>query len=125
MAQLLPQERQTLAALLARLKSPFDNERLAAATLATQFVEKHNTTWIEVLTPAPPPPVVIQTQAPTQTGPRYWRHCAEEALFDHSQALSEWEAQFLQDVLRRGYTPSAKQEAVLRRIANKTGVPAW
>ncbi len=125
MAHLSPAALNTLAALLARLKSPYDGERLAAATLVTNFIENHNTTWSEVLNPPAPPPVVQQPAPPPPTGPRYWRNTAEDCLFDHSEALNEWEQGFLQDILRRGYALSVKQDASLRRIAKKTGIPEW
>jgi hypothetical protein len=111
-----------LAAILARLASNRDGEVLAAAAAAVRFIEQHGASWGELLSP-PPPPVPVVLQAPD--APRYWKHTAEECLFEHSQALSEWETKFLQDVMLRGRAPSVRQDAVLRRIAKKCGVPEW
>lgn len=100
--------------------SPFDGERAAAATLAHNFVENHGLTWIDVLHAEPPVPVVVQP-----TTQRYWRNCAEDVLFSHPGALNDWETNFLQDVLERGRALSDKQAIILRRVAQKTGVPEW
>jgi hypothetical protein len=40
-----PRERARLAAILARLASPFEGERAAAGLLASAFVAKHELTW--------------------------------------------------------------------------------
>ena len=109
-----------LAGVLARLGSPHDGEKLAAAHLADQFIRDRKVSWSDVLHAEPPLAVVIQ---PTE--PRYWRQCAEELLFEHQGALSAWEETFLQSILERGRGLSARQEAVLLRIASKCGAPTW
>ena len=109
-----------LVAICEMLSSSFDNERAAAALLATQLVRDNGMRWTELLHAEPPPPVVIEPDRP-----RYWREVAETLLHEHPGALSAWEASFLQDILRRGYALSPKQEAKLRGIATKTGVPQW
>src|SRR4051794_18168802 len=49
-SQKLSRREQTrLAAILARLSSPFENERAAAGLLATAFVNKHNLMWSDVV----------------------------------------------------------------------------
>jgi membrane-bound lytic murein transglycosylase B len=107
-----------LAAILERTASPFDAERLTALSLAKQLLDAAGMGWADVLHAEPPVPVVVHAD-------RTWRQCAEQCLYDHTQALSEWEQGFVQDVLRRGRALSSKQAAVLRRIAEKCGVPDW
>jgi hypothetical protein len=53
-----PRERARLAAILARLGSPFEGERAAAGLLASAFVAKHELTWshlTSLLQPLPDP----------------------------------------------------------------------
>jgi hypothetical protein len=116
-----PAELHKLAAILARLASDHDGEVLAAARAAVRLVATYDLTWTELLHSEAPVPVAAAAPA----GPRYWRHTAEECLFDHEQALNDWQTSFLQDILRRGRALSPKQEAALRRIAGRTGVPGW
>jgi hypothetical protein len=42
---LSPRERARLEGILARLASPFESERAAAALLASAFVARHDLTW--------------------------------------------------------------------------------
>jgi hypothetical protein len=107
-----------LAAIMERTASPFDAERLTALSLAKQLLDAAGMGWADVLHAAPPAPVIVYAD-------RTWRQCAEQALYDHTQALSEWEQEFTQDILRRGRALSEKQATVLRRIAEKCGVPGW
>jgi hypothetical protein len=107
-----------LAAILERTASPFDAERLTALSLAKQLLDAAGLGWADVPHSEPPAPVTVPAD-------RTWRQCAEQSLFDHTQALSEWEQRFLQDILRRGRALSEKQQVVLRRIAGKCGLPAW
>jgi hypothetical protein len=117
---LAPPELRKLAQICAMFGSPYDGERASAALLADKLVRDRGVSWTDVLHAEPPAPVVIQP-----TAPRYWRQCAEEVLFEHPGALSEWETGFLQDILQRGRALSDKQAIVLRRIAQKTGAPEW
>jgi hypothetical protein len=117
---LAPPELKKLVQICAMLGSSYDGERANAAALADRFVKDHGLTWTDVLHAEPPTAVVIQP-----TTPRYWKDCAEAALFEHPGALSEWETGFLQDILQRGRALSPKQEAKVRVIAQKTGVPEW
>jgi hypothetical protein len=113
-------ELRKLAGICARFGSPFDGERANAAALADRLVRDRGATWTDVLHAEPPVPVVIQPQAP-----RYWRQCAEELLFEHSSAVTEWEQGCLQSILQKGDALSHKQEVILRRIATKCGAPTW
>lgn len=119
MMALRPGELQKLSAILGRLGSDFAGERDAAALAASRFLRDRKLIWDQVLGAEP---VVTATDP---GGTRYWKDTAEQVLARHSRALSEWELQFVQDVLRRGRAPSPRQEAKLRDIAAKTGVPAW
>lgn len=121
MMALRPAEVQRLAAILGRLGSEFAGERDAAALAASKFVHDRALGWEELLQAEPPTAVAVIDPGVT----RYWKHAAEECLLEHSGALNDWETEFLQDLLRRGRAPTARQEAVLRRIATKTGVPQW
>jgi hypothetical protein len=101
-------------------RSSFDPERLTALNLAQQLLDAVGLSWSDALHAEPPVPVIVQP-----TTQRYWRQCAEEILFEHTGALGSWEANFLQDILRRGRALSSKQEEKLRQIATKTGAPQW
>jgi hypothetical protein len=107
-----------LAAIMERTASPFEAERLTALSLAKQMLDASGMCWADVLHAEPPAPVVVPVD-------RTWRQCAEQVLYDHTHALSEWEPGFVQDILRRGRALSQKQAAVLRRIAAKCGAPGW
>ena len=120
MTKLTPTELRKLTAICAMFSSSFDGEHAAAAALAGKFIHDHGVTWADVLHAEPPAAVVIQPVTP-----RYWRQCAEEVLFEHPAAVTEWEQEFLQSILRKGFALSGKQEVVLRRIALKCGAPAW
>lgn len=120
MMTLPPPVLRKLALICDRFGSSFDGERANAAALADRVVRDHGASWTDILHAEPPVPVVIQ---PTTT--RYWKQCAEEVLYEHTGAVTEWEQEFLQSILGKGYALSHKQEDVLRRIAMKCGVPAW
>ena len=53
---LSPGEQAKLAAILARLASPFEGERAAAGLLASAFVERHGLTWADLATLVQPMP---------------------------------------------------------------------
>ena len=48
-ASLTLRERARLANILARLASPYEGERAAAALLACAFVERHGLTWSDLV----------------------------------------------------------------------------
>jgi hypothetical protein len=111
-------DRRKLLAICERLASTFDGERVAAAQLACQFLASRGLTWSDVLHAEPPAPVVVRST-------RTWRESAEEILYNHTGALSEWEQTFLQSVLSDGRAPTTKQAHVLSRLTEKTGVAGW
>jgi hypothetical protein len=111
-------ERKRLAGICGLFASSSDGEALNAARKADEFLRNRNLSWADVLHAEPPAPVVVQSD-------RNWRQVAEQILYDHEQALTAWEARFVQDRLRRGCAPSEAQAVVLLRIADKCGVPGW
>jgi hypothetical protein len=117
---LTPEVLRKLAAVCRMFASPFEGERANAAMLADKLVKDHGTDWGDISHAEPPVPVIVQPKTP-----RCWRQCAEEVLYEHPGACTSWEQGFLQDILRRGYGLSPKQELVLRRIAAKCGAPEW
>ena len=65
---LSPHEQAKLAAILARLASPFEGERAAAGLLASAFIERHGLTWTDLtnlLQPAPRAPVKADESSPS------------------------------------------------------------
>ena len=82
-----PRERAKLAAILARLGSPYDGERAAAGLAATAFIARHGLEWADLtalLRPHPKP----QASAAWPQGPdrrrnntRDWRgYCRRRAV---------------------------------------------
>lgn len=54
---------------------------------------------------------------------RTWTMVARELLNDHDDELNEWETEFCEGFIDRGWaSPTPKQRAVFERIANKCGV---
>jgi hypothetical protein len=86
--------------------------------MACRFIAARNLAWSDVLHSEPPLPVVVKST-------RTWREAAEEILYNHTGALSEWEQTFLQSVLAEGRIPTPKQTVVLDRLMQKTGVVGW
>jgi hypothetical protein len=56
---------------------------------------------------------------------RTWRDTAEILVTTHYAALRPKEPKFLTDLIERGRAPTEKQEAWLRGIASRCGVPSW
>lgn len=98
--------RQKLAAVLARLESPYDGERAAAGLLAARMVRQAGISWEELLSGAAPP-------RPRQ----HWRETIAELLAQPA-ALRTWEAGFLES-LQHFPRLSPKQASVLRQIAER------
>jgi hypothetical protein len=111
-------DRKKLVGICEMLASPVDAEALVAARKAAQFLRGRNLSWSDVLHAAPPKPVTIRAD-------RNWRQTTEQIAYDHEMALADWEAKFVQDLLRRGVAPTDRQAKVLRDIAQKVGVPEW
>ena len=123
-AVLSPRDTERLAKILGRLGSEFDGERAAAGAMAARFLKDRHLTWAELLeapAPAPVAPICPCCRPSPEFG---WRRLADLCLqIGHElDLLSEWEAGFLATLRRRGYPPTAKQAAVLRRIATSLGV---
>ena len=63
---LTPRDRARLAAILARLASPYGGERAAAGLLASAFVAKHGLTWTDLTASLRPVP-----EGPPRTPPGF------------------------------------------------------
>ena len=105
-------DRDRLAGILGRLASPFDGERAAAGLLATRFLAARGVQWADLLRPRLPAPDRRED----------WWALANSLLTDHADRLTDWEAGFLENLVRRFDRLSAKQRAVLDRLARKCGV---
>jgi hypothetical protein len=130
-AKLPPPAHAKLIKLAGMLGSSFDGERANAARRATDLLREHGTTWSEVLASSCQscPTCVARTaqQGRTETyrdtardwTRGSWRNVAIRCLM-HDDLLSEWEASFLQSVLRqRRWRLSDRQQEVLNRIADR------
>lgn len=51
-----------------------------------------------------------------------WRDAASECLDSHDDLLTGWETSFLRSILRQRYRLTAKQAAVVERIAARCGI---
>lgn len=62
-----PREQARLAHILARLESPFENERAIAGLLATAFLKRHGLTWSDLSAlshPVAEPPPAREPRVP-------------------------------------------------------------
>jgi hypothetical protein len=112
------------------LTSDADGERATAARMASDLLRQHKLTWAEVLNPSCQPcpkcagRAEQEERSRTYRAPRDWsrdpwRTVAIRCLM-HDDLLSEWEASFLQSVLRqRRWRLSDRQQEVLDRIADR------
>lgn len=91
---LTPRERARLAAILARLASPYDGERAAAGLLASAFVAEHGLMWtdlIAALRPMPERPVASgepPRQERRRKGGKSWRGFCRRRPAPLGQALN-------------------------------------
>ena len=101
-------ELDRLAAILARLDSPYDGERAAAALLASREVRRLGLSWRELLAPSPPPSLPWGDLV---------AHCQQQPAL-----LTTWEVDFLADL--RGFKViSDRQRARLMQIVDRIGMP--
>ncbi len=125
-APLPPDAIVRLAKLLGMLGSEHGGERAAAGLKATELLRAHGATWSDLIQQ-------LNAPAPRNTRAHYaeaaWRVAAEACLSIHEnddspvgRVLTAWEYGFITDILERGFDLSAKQSAVLQRIAGKMGV---
>lgn len=113
-----------LAAILARLGSPFENERAIAAEKADQAAKSiPGFCWASVLEQASrtvPSPLPAADRAPHSGWPQHGTQARLAWLYRHSDWLNEWEARFVADMhLRRRPPYSDKQIATANRIAER------
>src|SRR4051794_34591945 len=115
------------------LTSDAAGERATAARMASDLLRQHKLSWAEVLNPQPcqPCPKCAGRAEQEERSRAYraaaardwtrdpWRNVAVHCLI-HDDLLSEWEASFLQSVLRqRRQYLSDRQHEVLDRIADR------
>jgi hypothetical protein len=91
---LSPHDRAKLSHILARLASPFENERAIAGLLASAFVEKHGLMWadlIVLLKPRPETSPVVEVSPSKhdrrRNGGRGWRGYCRRHRIPVSQTL--------------------------------------
>jgi hypothetical protein len=106
-------DRARLAAVLGMCGSAHDGEALAAGRMADRMVRAAGETWIRVLAAEPDRPERCDCHV-----------CRCERLLSRARALTDWEITFCASVMRRERAPSAKQNAVLERLARRVGVAA-
>jgi hypothetical protein len=103
-------ERQRLAAILARLASPFDGEVTAAGLAAARFIRDRGLTWQDVIHPSAGLTANHNTIQP-------WRDIVADCLRQPG-SLRPWERDFLRSLA--GFVRiSAKQRSVLGQIADR------
>jgi hypothetical protein len=108
---LAPAVAEKLAKVVGLLASDFDGERANAAAAATKLLRAHGMSWADLVTPG---------AAPAPRRPIGHRARALEAL-RHGLARTVWEVSFLHSVAGQEGRLSEKQEAVLRRIEERSG----
>ncbi len=89
---LTPRERSRLAAILARLASPFENERAIAGLLASAFIAKRDLVWTDLtalLSQRPPPQAACPPVQERRRGGRSaWRGYCRRRVVPCGQALT-------------------------------------
>lgn len=110
-----PAERTRLVGILGMLGSAHDGERSAAAALASRMVRDRGITWEAlILGGGDRQGGAWAGEAGTGSG---WRSVLAFCQ-RHQAALSAWEARFTCDLRDRRTTPTPKQIAKLRQIAD-------
>lgn len=107
--------REKLAAILARLESPFDGERAAAGLLASRMIRAAGLAWSDVILP---PPAVAARPPPDPPKPSGWR-ATVAACRARPDRLTAWEIGFLAEIAGYRHEPSEKQMATLDGIARR------
>ena len=102
-----------LGALAGMLGSAHPGEQAAAATKATPLLRQHGLTWRQVIDFAFGRGVDEQENDPPD-----WEEQLEACAAQLS-SLTEWERQFVGQLLRWGKRPSEKQLAILDQIHAK------
>jgi hypothetical protein len=104
--------REKLAAVLARLESPYEGERAAAGLIASRMIREAGLTWQELLEPEPPP-----LPPPPKAEQLHWRDMIAICR-RRPELLSQWEWGFLKSLA--GFSRlSSKQLEVLGRLTEK------
>jgi len=110
-------DRARLIGCLNLLGSSQSGEVLAAAAAAGRILERHNLRWADLVCPPDPKPSPKPQPPPRQP---LWKNTVAQCL-KRTDALSEWERKFLENI--KMFTRlSSKQREALDRIAGKAGV---
>lgn len=124
----LPHDDQLkLIKLLGMLGSDADGECLNAARAAQRLVKASGLTWEQAMIGTDDAAKRAFSdgyrQGRASARPPTWRDLCRELLDDCSEDLTEWETEFVESYLERGWpSPTTKQQAVFERIAEKCGV---
>jgi hypothetical protein len=111
MSVILPRDR--LAAVLARLESPFDGERAAAGLIASKMVREAGMTWSDLLAAsrtADRPVCDRRTRSP-------WREMLANCR-KRPDLLTKWERRFVASIDGQARL-SRKQWAILASLADR------
>ena len=106
-------ERDTLAAILARLSSPYDGEVLAAAAALQRFLQSRRLTCRDLLAPALPAPPCFTV---FDGWPLRWRTAVLICRQAPAGILSDWDRRFLATIAGYEHRPSDRQLDILATI---------
>lgn len=84
-------DRRRLALVVARFKSPFDGERLAAIEAATRLLNAGGATWADLIDG----PKQAHTDIGEGRAPSYYQQLAADLAREAGDVLTEWERRFL------------------------------
>jgi hypothetical protein len=131
-ALLPPASRQRLVRFCGMLGSDHDGERANAARMADRLIREAGLTWEAVIAvPAALHRPASQAQPQPDPGASGMGRVAEaqRILALHRALLTQWEADFLQNIAGWRGPLSSRQQAVFDRIATKIAAkaqrPAW
>ena len=120
MAPIPPAAVDRLAKVAGLLGSSHDGERSAAAYRATEILRELGLTWRELVERACAEPPQARIEPPEEEGsdlPMHWR-LAAHACLRAAWALSDWECQFLQQIVTKPRI-SIRQRAILAELYAK------
>jgi uncharacterized membrane protein YccC len=106
---------EKLTKLLLMLSSPNSGEVVAAAAAIGRVLEAEHRDWHDLARSIKTPVSPRSNADAKHYSSWHWRSCAEWCA-EHSQYMTEWEKNFVTDILKRRYPLSEKQLACLERI---------
>lgn len=124
MTKISDDDTRKLTAIVARLSSPFDGERLAAIAAAEKLIVRYNLRWQDIIgmRPADSKSPKIRTSAPdfTEMDSDDANELAERC-FRSGKRFNTWTLEFLESAMSWTFVTPAR-EAKLREIAERLGV---